>query len=979
MTVRNYLTDLSASIPVGAISASGTPSNTTYLRGDGAWATAGGPGGANTNIQFNDSGSFSGSDWFTFRKLDGLITSKGYISGYGEVTATSKVTFPFIDYPGNVIGPGSSSDRGIGIIEGTDGNSCANLKLVGLDGDPATQTYATALHETSGNRNRMSWYHWNKDTLSGTNQITISAEGDAGEVGVYGEYFSWINQAMPVNIMPKWTTRTEIASLNASPWYEATDYLYETRPAARFGPAVAGWAGRVLADEASAHARVELGINEVGSPGTDPTTWAFHRLGKIAASVTSFTDVDNYTSSVQINGTGNGSVVVGESGSTLNGSTTALKVGEVDGEIGLEVYGVTPSKLTLDISGTLSLSGTTQSASFSLDDNATYMKATTGRIVLQPTASDESSPVRVLIGAYGNSDELPVNYQSSLLFNHEGLNMGGIGVTNTSSQEISIVDICGVSGDRNFRFIADETLGGPKKSFVLGPFFDNGTGWGSEVDDHGTGGLYSDPAGSEFTPTDITLLSRAGNVDIISARDAGNYKLSVGSTGTLGFYSGSTLVKDLLSGGGGAPGGPTSSIQFNNAGNFSGSSEFVWNNTNTGLYIGQPTLTASAPLSIKHDDGNTYQQVMFQNTNAGTSASTDFVATADNGSDTTYYVDVGINSSGYADPAYSMAGPNDTYIYSVGGDIAVGTQTPGTTIKFHTGGTTSDKQRLEINDTGIAIPVLTSSAPAPSTGTLNVYSRNRAGRSFLEMRSAAVKGSALQPALFGNNVTMWLPGAGTTVSIAFGDTWTARNTTGAQATPALAATNLLTSMKRATFSSTTAGNTGAGIQTTAADFWRGSIAGAGGFFFFARFGIETTGSLSGSAAMIGLSTLNAVLGTQTPSTLSGDYACLTKDANESVWYFSTRNNSATTKTATGLNFNQNEVYDFSMYCPPSGSSITVRLVNETTDTVLMNNVEVTATLPRNTVFMYAHAHARHSGTAVIEALALNRIYVESDF
>lgn len=51
-------------LPVGGISATGTPSGTTYLRGDGSWATpAGGggtPGGSDTQIQYNNAGSFGG-------------------------------------------------------------------------------------------------------------------------------------------------------------------------------------------------------------------------------------------------------------------------------------------------------------------------------------------------------------------------------------------------------------------------------------------------------------------------------------------------------------------------------------------------------------------------------------------------------------------------------------------------------------------------------------------------------------------------------------------------------------------------------------------------------------------------------------------------------------------------------------------------------------------------------------------------------
>ena len=60
---------------------SGTPSSSTYLRGDGTWSTisAGSPGGSNTQVQYNSSGSFAGSANFTF---DGTnIVVAGTVSG----------------------------------------------------------------------------------------------------------------------------------------------------------------------------------------------------------------------------------------------------------------------------------------------------------------------------------------------------------------------------------------------------------------------------------------------------------------------------------------------------------------------------------------------------------------------------------------------------------------------------------------------------------------------------------------------------------------------------------------------------------------------------------------------------------------------------------------------------------------------------------------------------------------------------------
>jgi hypothetical protein len=53
-----------ASVAVADLGATGTPSGTTYLRGDGTWSTpaggGGSPGGSDTQVQFNSAGSFGG-------------------------------------------------------------------------------------------------------------------------------------------------------------------------------------------------------------------------------------------------------------------------------------------------------------------------------------------------------------------------------------------------------------------------------------------------------------------------------------------------------------------------------------------------------------------------------------------------------------------------------------------------------------------------------------------------------------------------------------------------------------------------------------------------------------------------------------------------------------------------------------------------------------------------------------------------------
>jgi len=152
----------------------------------------------------------------------------------------------------------------------------------------------------------------------------------------------------------------------------------------------------------------------------------------------------------------------------------------------------------------------------------------------------------------------------------------------------------------------------------------------------------------------------------------------------------------------GIAGGSTNQIQYNSSGSFAGSPNLVWDNTSGTVNIGQGTELPSSPLTMSGNINSTVQSNI-QNINAGTSASGDYVATADTGSNTANYVDLGINSSVYSDSGYTISGPLDSYLYSNGGNLTIGTQTDPKTIKFHTGGTLAANLRATISDTGLDI------------------------------------------------------------------------------------------------------------------------------------------------------------------------------------------------------------------------------------------------------------------------------------
>ena len=71
---------------------------------------------------------------------------------------------------------------------------------------------------------------------------------------------------------------------------------------------------------------------------------------------------------------------------------------------------------------------------------------------------------------------------------------------------------------------------------------------------------------------------------------------------------------------------------------------------------------------------NSYNQMVLQNTNSGTLASTDFIVSNNNGTASTYFGDFGMNSSGFSGTG-ALNTPNNVFLTSTSVDLAIGTTT----------------------------------------------------------------------------------------------------------------------------------------------------------------------------------------------------------------------------------------------------------------------------------------------------------------
>lgn len=150
----------------------------------------------------------------------------------------------------------------------------------------------------------------------------------------------------------------------------------------------------------------------------------------------------------------------------------------------------------------------------------------------------------------------------------------------------------------------------------------------------------------------------------------------------------------------------------------------------------QATLgTASAvpgytnPVAVFKADADDYAQIAFRNASDAANASTDIIVYPDNGTDFSGYIDMGITSSTFSDPEFTITGPNDGYIFmtapanSTGaGNLVLATGDLGSENKivFAAGGLASDNTQMSITpDVNVHIEIATPSTSS-TTGALTV-------------------------------------------------------------------------------------------------------------------------------------------------------------------------------------------------------------------------------------------------------------------
>ena len=273
------------------------------------------------------------------------------------------------------------------------------------------------------------------------------------------------------------------------------------------------------------------------------------------------------------------------------------------------------------------------------------------------------------------------------------------------------------------------------------------------------------PANSEtVTPSQVSYQGNGCNVSLPFTHPHTNYYLQ---SGTLGLqeaenWSGSQYALIVLTPDWVAMGGTTAMVTSSVAGanttilDSRTSNEIGYTGTTpsaapavipNSVQVGTGAPLAGAVINATSTVVGGTTQINTQNLSSDNAASSDLVATADNGSQTTNYTDCGINSSTYNQAAYNSGAADDGYCYSTG-NFFLGAVSSGKSVTIGAGGSQSTNVVATF-----AAAAVTFAQPVTSAGVIS-GSAAAAGKVGEVISSLVPTGSGVSIASSGSPVNM---------------------------------------------------------------------------------------------------------------------------------------------------------------------------------------------------------------------------------
>lgn len=253
----------------------------------------------------------------------------------------------------------------------------------------------------------------------------------------------------------------------------------------------------------------------------------------------------------------------------------------------------------------------------------------------------------------------------------------------------------------------------------------------------------------------------------------------------------------------------------------------------------------------------------------------------------------------------------------------------------------------------------------PPADTLSVYAKAVSGRMLLKAKGPSGVDYPYQPSFFQNQICMLSAGATTTIN-SVGCSATNDTTL---STPAVTETyGFMTNFATASTLNDTAGS-----SQNVVSVFRGSTAGANGFFFNARVGVVDTTSVR---LFTGLGNQTTAVMVQNDSPTGHHIGFQYSTARgDTTWKIETKDGTTQTVVDTGIPVTAAKVYDMYLFCTPQCASVDWRIDNVTDGTTAEGTASTN--LPGASTAMRMITGVSNL-TTTTKNYRMQRLYVESD-
>lgn len=271
--------------------------------------------------------------------------------------------------------------------------------------------------------------------------------------------------------------------------------------------------------------------------------------------------------------------------------------------------------------------------------------------------------------------------------------------------------------------------------------------------------------------------------------------------------------------------------------------------------------------------------------------------------------------------------------------------------------------------------------PAAETARFLAFAKSFATRQLLATLAADSQLLAMQPFMGRQKIGIWLPPGGPTNANGIGMSVPQNSGTGAATARVPDSTNMLSSLRRLGFVSSTSTSAIASTRSQQLQFWRGNAAGLGGFCVILRFAISDAVLVTTANMLVGL---QATANAQAAGAMSGNanilgVGCDSGDTNLQLYAAGV---AAQARTSLGANFPVNttnvDVYELILYALPNGSDIRYVVNRLNTGDTTSGTISAAAALFANTQFLAINFQRENGATAAAVGIDMISAYADTN-